>query len=230
MLKFSETDMYAPVKKYFEEQGYTVRSEVMGIDATAVKADTMLLLEFKKSFNMTLLYQAIDRQKISKHVYVVIPRPGKRGGELKNIKHIVQKLELGLVTVDMEVVGRPVEVVIEPKAEKILNNRRSRRVLNEACSRKLDGNSGGSVNVKLLTAFRERNIKIACTLYKNGELTVKELKKFGCDKDTSSILRRNFYGWFYNVRKGVYFLTEEGFKEIEDGLFKEAVEFYLHEE
>lgn len=230
MLNFSEADMYAPVKKYFEEQGYTLRSEVMGIDATAVKGDTMLLLEFKKSFNMTLLYQAIDRQKISKNVYVVIPRPKKRGGNLQSIKHIAGKLELGLVTVDMEAKEKHVEVIIEPKAAKTLDNRRSRRVLNEAQNRRFDLNNGGSVNVKLLTAFRERNIKIACTLYKQGELSVRELKSYGCDKNTGSILRRNFYGWFYMVRKGVYFLTDDGFKEIEDGLFKEAVEFYLHDE
>ncbi|MDR1687504.1 MAG: DUF2161 family putative PD-(D/E)XK-type phosphodiesterase [Clostridiales bacterium] len=227
MPDFSEKDMYMPVKRFFEDLGYDVRSEVMGIDATAVKDGVMLLLEFKKSFNMTLLYQVIDRQKISRHVYAVIPK--KRGRDFKNILHIVKKLEIGLITVEMEDTGKQVKIEAEPVADKTLDNKRSRRVLNESQNRKIDGNLGGSVNVKLLTAFRERSIKIACTLYKQGEMTVAELKKFGCAKDTANILRNNFYGWFYMVSKGVFFLTEEGFNEIEDGTFKEAVEYYLKE-
>ena len=226
---FLERDMYLPVKRYFEERGYTVRSEVLGVDAVAVRGEEMLLLEFKKGFSMPLLYQAIDRLKVSKRVYTVIPRP-KRRGILNKIIYIVKKLELGLITVDMDVSKRTVEIIAEPVSAKTLDNKRSRKVLAEAVNRTFDGNSGGSVNVKLLTAFRERNIKIACMLYKHGQMSVKELKAYGCGKETSGILSRNFYGWFYAVTKGVYFLTDGGFEEIENSMFKQTVEFYLKDE
>jgi len=231
MQNFSEKDMYPPVARYFEDMGYTVRSEVLGIDATAVKGDEVLLLEFKKSFNITLLYQAIDRQKISKHTYMVIPKPRKRGG-INRCSYIARKLELGLITVNMDAPGRDapsreVCVVNEPAPTKTLNNKRSRLVITEAANRTFDGNKAGSRGEKLLTAYRERGIKIACMLYKHGEMTVSELKGHGCAKDTARILQRNIYGWFYTVKKGVYFLSDAGFNEIENGMFKQVVEHYL---
>jgi hypothetical protein len=177
---------------------------------------------------MTLVFQALDRQKVSKHVYTVIPKPKKRGGNLARIKHIVKKLELGLITVDMDSPGLAVEIIAFPETTKTLDNKRSRKVIAEAAARTFDGNSAGSVNTALLTAFRERCIKIACALYKHGEMTVSELKKTGCAKDAYNILSKNHYGWFCQVRKGVYFLTDAGFDEIEGGMFKETVEYYLY--
>ena len=50
-----ETDLYEPVKRYLEHQGYTVNAEVAGCDVTARKDDELVLIELKTSFSTALL-------------------------------------------------------------------------------------------------------------------------------------------------------------------------------
>lgn len=223
---FYEKDLYPPVKRYFEELGYTVRSEVRGVDMTAIIGSRMALFEFKRSFTAGLLFQALDRQRISGATYMVIPRP-KRTRVLKQITHIAEKLELGLVTVDLQ--SKAAFVDCEPCFEKTLNNKRSRAVFKEAASRALDGNAGGSVNAKLLTAYRERSVQVACALYKNGQMRAAELKSRCRAPDCAAILRNNYYGWFIKTGNGFYFLSDLCFNEIEHGRFKAAFDFFMRD-
>ena len=37
-----ETELYLPIKEYLEKHGYQVKSEVLGIDVTAVKGDELV--------------------------------------------------------------------------------------------------------------------------------------------------------------------------------------------
>ena len=233
-MPFRETDMYPPVKKYLEAAGYTVTAEVNGADVTAVKADELLILELKRQFNVKLLFQALERQKITSAVYVVIPRPKRRNtAQFSYIKRIVTSLGLGLMTVAMDSAIQTVEVVIEPE---LLNGRpagktggrKRRAMLLEIAGRSADANAGGSSNVRLMTAYRERCVKLACALYDLGPMTAKELiNGYGCGGDSYDIMYRNHYGWFRREGRGVFGLTVDGAAAVEsDGGLREIVDHY----
>jgi hypothetical protein len=74
-----ETDLYLPVKRHLEAQGYTVKAEVKGCDVVAVRGEEIpVIVELKQAMSLALLYQAVDRLTIAEHVYIAINRP-KRG-------------------------------------------------------------------------------------------------------------------------------------------------------
>jgi hypothetical protein len=57
-------------------------------------------------------------------------------------------------------------------------------------------------------------------------MNVRQLKKLGADsKKTSPILLQNHYGWFDRVEKGLYKLTDEGFKALT--VYDELVQEYM---
>ncbi len=63
--KILEEQLYKPVKNYLEKKGFKVRAEVKNIDVAAECNGILLAVELKTSFNLKLVYQAIDRQKIA---------------------------------------------------------------------------------------------------------------------------------------------------------------------
>jgi len=67
-----ETEMYAPLKSYLENLGYEVHAEVKGADVMAKKNDEHLIIEMKTSFSLQLVYQLVERLKITKSVYAYI--------------------------------------------------------------------------------------------------------------------------------------------------------------
>lgn len=227
--KFYETDLYDPVKQFLTGLGYEVSGEVKSCDIAAIREGELLIVELKKNFNLTLLYQAMDRQDITEQVYVAVPRPIKNASlAVRRMKKIVKKLGLGLITVAMDSPLQYVEVLIFPGEGKKLRKPDVRRSLFEEMEgRRMNVNKGGSSRVKLMTAYRERAIKIACILEKESPLSAKELTHtYGCEKDAYSILYRNPYGWFEKIDKGLYALSPKGRQELEREEFAETVKYY----
>ncbi|HPZ23178.1 MAG TPA: hypothetical protein PKV05_09165, partial [Bacillota bacterium] len=70
-----ETDLYAPVKEYLLNQGFTVRGEVRDCDLAAVKNGELLVVELKVAFNLDLVIQGNERKRICDNVYLAIPQP-----------------------------------------------------------------------------------------------------------------------------------------------------------
>ena len=71
MAKLKETDLYPPVKKLLEGQGYEVKSEVGAADVMAVRgAEPPVIVELKTGFTLSLFHQAVERQKLTDAVYV----------------------------------------------------------------------------------------------------------------------------------------------------------------
>jgi hypothetical protein len=83
-------------------------------------------------------------------------------------------------------------------------------VREEIANRTADYNRAGSTRTKLVTAYRENAIHVACCLRKNGSLSPAELRGLGTCAKTSSILRSNVYGWFERLDDGRYGLTAHG--------------------
>jgi hypothetical protein len=123
-----------------------------------------------------------------------------------------------------------VEVPIEPVAfdrekSRSMNKRKRESIIKEMKGRYGDLNVGGSRGTKLVTAYRESAVFVACCLEKFGPLTPKKLRILGTDeKKTTSILSENHYGWFNKIDRGVYSISEQGKKSLED--YKELSEYY----
>lgn len=225
-----ETDLYRPVHDYLVKQGYTVRAEVNHCDIAAVKGDDLIMVELKRAINITLLAQAVERQKITDSVYVAVPRPAnmrKWMVQTKSVQLVLKRLEIGLILVSTKSSKTSVEVLFHP----IPYDRRKhksvhRAVITEIANRSGDFNEGGSCRRKLVTAYRENAIHIACCLCEHGPLSPKDLRSLGTGKKTLSILYTNVYSWFERVGRGLYTLNSKGREEI--GAYGELVEHYLN--
>lgn len=209
--KYFETDLFPPVKKYLEANGYTVRAEVKDCDITATKDDELIIIELKLNVNIPLLIQATDRQRITDAVYVAIPRPSNRTQKMrwKGVKHILRRLEIGLIFVDIEL--DMVEVVFHPIAfQRRKQKKRRKSLLKEASQRKENLNIGGSSKRKVITVYRQNAIQIAAYIQQLGPSKPKDLRELGTGYKTLSILGKDFYGWFQRVDRGVYDITDKG--------------------
>ncbi len=211
---FSEADLGAPIVAYLGHQGWTVRSEVKDCDIAATKGEELLVVEVKKSLNVALLVQAARRQRFTDTVYVAIPRPSNKWKwwkESRGVQHLLRRLELGLILVSLSPGKPPVEIVFHPLPFARRKRAKSRRVvLEEIAKRTADYNRAGSSRTKLVTAYRENAIHIACCLSKKGRMSPASLRSLGTGEKTYSILRSNFYGWFERVDTGVYGLSATG--------------------
>ncbi|MDR1541228.1 MAG: DUF2161 family putative PD-(D/E)XK-type phosphodiesterase [Clostridiales bacterium] len=212
-----ETDLYGPVKKHFELLGFTVRSEVRGCDLAAFKGEELVIVELKLDFNIKLLYQALERQKLTNSVYVAIPRPKRSNSlEFRSKVEIARRMKIGLIVVGLDSPAKCVEEVVLPpggdeKNSARRNGEKRAKVLKEAAGRRGDYNQGGSSRVKINTVYREKAIKIACALEKSGPMASPALiKRYGCDKNSYRIMKSDYYGWFSNLGKGVFLLNDAG--------------------
>lgn len=212
-----ETDLYGPLRDYLVAQGYTVQAEVNHCDVTARKGDDLIVIELKLQFGVDLLVQATDRRKISDSVYVAIPRPSQLGPRWRGIKRLLRRLELGLIFVSLDGLHPEVQIVFHPAPYRTRKLKKARRaVIREMDRRSGDYNQGGSTKRKLVTAYRENAIHIACCLEKHGQLSPRRLRALGTGPKTLSILHANFYGWFERVEKGIYTLTAQGRADLSD--------------
>lgn len=209
-----ESDLSKPITDYLIKNGYEVSCEVLDCDIIAKKDDEIIAIELKKNFNATLLIQATQRQKFADSVYVAIARPEnfKRQINWKGMCHLLKRLEIGLLLISFIKSTPRVEIVFHPAQQMVRKNTKKRKaVLKELENRSGNYNEGGINRKKIITAYRESNIFIACCMEKYGELSIKKLKGFGTGDKTGNILRNDFYGWFEKVERGVYKLNNKGF-------------------
>ena len=214
-----ETDLYGPVRDYLIAQGYTVRSEVRDCDVTATKDDELIIIELKLRFNLELLYQSIQRQKLSDSVYVAIPRPPKMGrnSNWKDTKQLLRRLELGLIIVSFETKKPHLDVVFHPTPpSRRKNHRRRSAVIREIEGRSTDHNQGGSTRRKLLTAYRESSLRIATYLDILGPASPKKLREMNTGPKTQAILYNNVYGWFERTGHALYSVKPAGRDALEE--------------
>ncbi len=214
-----ETDLCGPLRDYLTACGYAVRSEVRGLDVVAERDGEVLVFELKRGLTLSLVAQAVDRQRAFASVYVVVPHPGDRirSKDWKAACRLLRRLELGLVTIDYSRDSQKpqVEVAFHPTPfQRRARKDVKRAVLAEMRGRSADYNQGGSTRTKIVTAYRENAVRIACCLDVLGPLTPARLRDLGAAPNTGSVLRSNFYNWFYRVAYGTYALTDRGRQEI----------------
>ncbi|NUM54844.1 MAG: hypothetical protein HUU46_14455 [Candidatus Hydrogenedentes bacterium] len=208
-----EADLYPPLRDYLEAIGYTVRAEVNGCDVAATRGDELIVIELKRTLNVSLLVQAVERQRATDSVYIAIPRP--KGGawtrQWRGVRRLLRRLEVGLIFIAPRSRIRRVEIVLQPEpSQRRKQNKVRRSMLEEMTGRSGDYNTGGSSRRKLVTAYREAALRIALKLAESGPMTTRALRALGTGPRTTPILYDNVYGWFQRVALGTYALTEKG--------------------
>ncbi|GGD74562.1 DUF2161 family putative PD-(D/E)XK-type phosphodiesterase [Paenibacillus nasutitermitis] len=214
-----ETELYPPVKAFFEARGFEVKSEIMHCDLVAIhplSGDT-ILVEMKKTFTLPLLLQGIDRLRLNGQVILVVERNRKKSGShnqrFGDLSELCRMLGLGLMTVTFFKTKAPVlEVLCEPGDPPLRGQRRTRqtRLLHEFRERTGDYNTGGSRGRKLVTAYREKALRIAWALSQHGQLPPRIAAELTAVRRASYIMQKDYYGWFERVERGVYRLKEGG--------------------
>jgi hypothetical protein len=196
----AETDLYLPIKRFLEAQGYAVKAEVKSCDVMGMRGkEPPVIVELKQAFSLQLIYQAMDRLMMTDHVYVAITAP-KRGLPREALK-LAKRLGIGVIIVSsagsIDVVADPLPYV--PRK----NKKRTALLLREYAARQGDPNLGGSRG-KIVTAYRQDAMKCADHLRAHGPQRIKDIKAVTGVARAANILRDNHYGWFQKVDRGVY--------------------------
>ncbi|OIJ14397.1 hypothetical protein BKP37_08620 [Anaerobacillus alkalilacustris] len=230
--KLLEVDLYKPIQTYFIKEGYEVYGEVNDCDIAAVKEDELIVIELKLTLNVDLLIQATKRQRLTEFVYVAVPKPkySLRSKRWTDLCHLIRRLELGLIIVSFTSNRKKAEIIFHPtpfsQSKNTRQNKQKRKsLLAEVNGRSADYNVGGSNRTKIMTAYKENCIQIACYLENFGPLSPKRLVEMGAGAKTSSILTKNFYQWFERIKRGTYIISEKGKQDIKE--YPELVTYYL---
>nr|WP_232243056.1 DUF2161 family putative PD-(D/E)XK-type phosphodiesterase [Paenibacillus sp. GSMTC-2017] len=211
--------MYSPIKRYYEERGYIVKSEVMHCDMVALHpnhTDTVII-EMKKTFTLALLLQGIVRLRLNSNVVLAVERNRKKSGahnqRFGDLTELCRMLGLGLMTVTFYKTKAPfIEWLCEPgdPPQRGIRHRKRERLLTEFKERSGDYNVGGSTGRKLVTAYREKALRCAYALQKKGPSAPREVALLTGYSKSGNMLRNNEYGWFHKIERGKYALLPQG--------------------
>ena len=228
-MSIKESDLYVPIRDFFIQMGFQVDGEVKHCDLVGKKEEQLVIVELKKSFQLKLVYQALERQSITEYVYIGIPRPlkGQNTSSWKSMIKLLKRLELGLITVALDSPAQWVEVILEPSESLAWKNRKKKeQVEKELVDRGVKDTIGGVTKQKIMTAYREKAIELCCILEGKEGVSLKELREIGKEKEYASILRNNVYHWFLRVKTGVYTLSEEGKAVLVSGEHEKVITYY----
>lgn len=209
--KIKETDLYPPLKAFWEDLGYEVKAEIGDADLMAVNADEQpVIVELKTRFSLALFHQAIDRQALTDFVYVAVPRRRGRPFQksMRQNQKLARRLGIGLMTVRMAT--GEVKIHVEPGPFKPRKSKKKRdRLLKEFHNRVGDPNVGGTKE-QIMTVYRQDALKCLKMVSDNGPTKGSEVaSETGVEKATS-LMASNHYSWFERVETGIYGLTPEG--------------------
>ena len=204
----AETSLYAPVKRYLETLGFTVKGEVCGCDLVALREGDLPIViigELKLSFTLDLVLQAVDRTAACDEVWLAVGAAAR--GRLRDprVRKLCRLLGFGLLGVSSKGV---VEVLIEPTPWRPRrDSKRRARLIDEHSRRIGDPALGGSTRQPIMTAYRQQALACAASLAE-GPRRTSDLRSMV--PNAASILLRNVYGWFTRIERGVYKLNSEG--------------------
>ncbi len=208
-----ETDLYPPIKRYLEEQGYDVKGEVGAVDIMAAREDDdPLIVELKVGFSLTLFHQAITRQSVTDAVYIAVPHSSSRPFQksLKNNIALCRRLGLGLITVRLKDGFVTPHLDPGPYVARKMKPRKT-RLLREFARRVGDPNAGGSSRHKgLVTAYRQDALRCLQHLATSGPTKAALLARATGVENARRIMSDDHYGWFERVSIGIYQMTPKG--------------------
>lgn len=218
----AETELYLPVKKLFESQGYEVKGEVGKADLVACReseeslSEEPIIVELKTGFSLQLMHQGVERQAISDQVYIAVPK-GKGKLFQKSLKRniaLCKRLGLGIIIVNLG--DKTAEAKLDPAPYKPRKNHKKKaRLLKEFSQRVGDPNEGGS-HGKLITSYKQDALRCLNSLKKEGASKASDVAKATAVKRARNIMADNHYGWFKKVSRGIYDITSAGDKAVKE--------------
>jgi hypothetical protein len=212
-----EIELYGPIKRFLEDQGYAVKGEIGACDIVAVRGDEgPVVIELKERLNLALILQSVDRCTVSDAVYVAF-RVGKGHSAAwrtrpRQVTSLLRRLGLGLLTVSTR--GNVVPVLDPGPYRPRPSARRRERLLKEFAERVGDPETGGSASRRRLTAYRQDALRCARELADAGVLKLSAVRERAGVLRAGAIMRDNHYGWFERVRPGHYDLSSQGRGEL----------------
>jgi len=210
--RIRETELYAPIKRLLEGQGYEVKGEVGAADVVAVRGDEdPVIVELKTGFALALFHQAVERQAVTDHVYVAVPRGAGRPflNALRQNRKLCRRLGLGLITVRLadglaEIHEDPAPYRPRPSKPK------KARLLREFARRVGDPNEGGMTRRTVMTAYRQDALRCALCLRDLGPTKAATVASETGVGRARAIMYDDHYGWFERAGTGIYALTPKG--------------------
>jgi hypothetical protein len=215
-----ETELYAPLRAYLEGQGYQVHAEVGNCDLIARNTrQEVIAIELKSRLSLDLVIQAVRRKELTEAVYLAVPLEGSRGRvrNLRGVKELLRRLEMGLIAVRFLRTGTRIEVLFHPKPFQ----KRTRRRPHQAMLREIDGrfaefdSAGQPSRQERLTAYKQQALLLAAVLREQGEASPARLRSLTGIHRAGELLSGNVYGWFERVRRGVYRLHPDGVQALD---------------
>ena len=207
-----ETDLYEPIKRFLEGQGYVVKGEIGKVDVVACRGDeTPVLVELKTAFSLSLFHQAVDRLALSDTVYIAVPhKPGKAFAQtLKRNVSLCRRLGVGVITVRLK--DGSVYAHLDPGPYRPRKSRaKAQRLLREFSKRVGDPNSGGATRQGLITAYRQDALRCLNFLHENGPTKAALVAADTGVETARRIMADDHYGWFERVTLGIYSVTSKG--------------------
>lgn len=218
MAKLSETDLYLPVKAWLVEKGFEVKAEVGAADVVAKRdGEDPIIVELKTGFSLTLLQQAVARQKVTDWVYVAVPRwSGKTGWRtFKGNVGLCKRLGVGVLSV--RVVDGHVQAHCDPVEFRPRKSRpRKGALLKEFDRRKGDPNTGGTRG-RITTAYKQEMMRCAEFLLENGPSKGAIVAQSVEVQHATRMMRQDYLGWFQRVAPGIYDLSKDGRDAVKRG-------------
>lgn len=209
-----ESDLHEPVSQWLRAQGYSVHAEVKDCDLVARKDEEMVVVEFKTTVSLTLIYQCLERQERCDAVYLALPVQGSRGqpARLSSLRLLCRRLGLGIILVRFLRSSTRIETVAHPgeMPPRVRHGRRE-SMIREIDSRYAEFTRGGiSSRERHLSAFRQQSLVLARLLEIHGPSSPAALVRMGAGKGAGGILSRNILGWFDHPSRGMYALHPAG--------------------
>ncbi|WP_316858477.1 DUF2161 family putative PD-(D/E)XK-type phosphodiesterase [uncultured Cohaesibacter sp.] len=219
-----ETDLYAPIKQFLEAQGYEVKAEVGKADLVAMRGEEdPVVIELKVGFSLTLIHQAIDRQKLTDFVYIAVPHGSGRpfAKSLKNNLTLCRRLGLGLLTVRIKDGFVTPHLDPAPYKPRQIKPRKD-RLLREFSRRVGDPNEGGATRRGLVTTYRQDALKCLKLLSEQGPTKAALVARQTGVENARRIMADDHYGWFEKAATGIYQISPKGLEAL--GLYSDQLE------
>jgi hypothetical protein len=213
-----ESDLYLPLKRFLESQGYEVKGEVQDCDVLAVRGhEAPVVVELKLSINLRVVLQAVERLSLTPKVYIgVSTECCTRNKRRRHVVKLLKMLGLGLVAIDPHHGKSAVSVLLDPGEYRPRRSKiRQERLLGEFAQRVGDPNPGGGDRRRgIMTVYRQRSLAIARFLQEHGPTKASNVAGALGEPKARSIMYRDVYGWFERVSAGVYQLSPRGRQEL----------------
>lgn len=142
-----ETELFLPLKKWLEERGHEVYTEVQSkytggrADIVAVNGPVITVVEMKVTLSLELIGQAVRWKPFANHIYIAVPS-SKHGRRNDYAQQLLRREGIGLLEVNLHSYGCYVQNFIRPTFHRRINDH-VRKSLVEQHKELPGGHAGG---------------------------------------------------------------------------------------